>query len=192
MRRSIFHVLKLTVLLVCLSTTYVSAHSGRTDSSGGHNCYVGSCAGTYHYHNGGRYTPPPVREPVVTLRNVSKTKSVHYKTIEKKDPNLYIGQTEVTRKGVNGARTIQYTVTYHDGIRIRKDQVDSWVTQKPVNELISVGTKPLAVSTESVAPHDNTGKPETSTGETVGGLAIFGAVTYGLFRLGKYGLSKIG
>lgn len=30
-----------------------SAHPGRTDAYGGHNCYVGSCAGTYHYHNGG-------------------------------------------------------------------------------------------------------------------------------------------
>jgi len=36
------------------------AHSGRTDSSGGHNCYVGACAGTYHYHNGG-YSPPQPR-----------------------------------------------------------------------------------------------------------------------------------
>lgn len=26
------------------------AHSGRTDSQGGHNCRVGSCAGTYHCH----------------------------------------------------------------------------------------------------------------------------------------------
>lgn len=30
----------------------VNAHPGRTDANGGHNCYVGSCAGTYHYHNG--------------------------------------------------------------------------------------------------------------------------------------------
>ena len=29
---------------------YVEAHGGGLDSSGGHNCYVGSCAGTYHYH----------------------------------------------------------------------------------------------------------------------------------------------
>ena len=28
------------------------AHGGGLDSSGGHNCYVGSCAGTYHYHRG--------------------------------------------------------------------------------------------------------------------------------------------
>ena len=26
------------------------AHGGGLDSSGGHNCYVGSCKGTYHYH----------------------------------------------------------------------------------------------------------------------------------------------
>lgn len=46
-------------------STYSYAHSGRTDSSGGHNCRVGSCAGTYHYHNEGSgygsissYTPP--------------------------------------------------------------------------------------------------------------------------------------
>ena len=28
----------------------VSAHPGRLDSSGGHNCNVGACAGTYHGH----------------------------------------------------------------------------------------------------------------------------------------------
>ena len=43
----------------------VNAHSGRTDSSGGHNCNVGSCAGTYHYHNGGS-APPPVKQYVPT------------------------------------------------------------------------------------------------------------------------------
>jgi hypothetical protein len=26
------------------------AHGGGLDSSGGHNCYVGSCKGTYHSH----------------------------------------------------------------------------------------------------------------------------------------------
>lgn len=44
------------LLTVIVLVGQVSAHSGRTDSSGGHNCYVGACAGTYHYHNGG-YTP---------------------------------------------------------------------------------------------------------------------------------------
>jgi hypothetical protein len=50
---------KITVLLIIFLALpfFVSAHSGRTDSSGGHNCRTGSCAGSYHYHNGG-YTPP--------------------------------------------------------------------------------------------------------------------------------------
>ena len=32
----------------------VSAHSGGTDSNGGHNCYTSECYGEYHYHNSGR------------------------------------------------------------------------------------------------------------------------------------------
>lgn len=65
-------------------TSPVLAHSGRTDSSGGHNCNVGACAGTYHYHNGGSapapqtYTAPvqPYVAPVVqeTVPTVIPTK----------------------------------------------------------------------------------------------------------------------
>jgi hypothetical protein len=50
-------VLFLAIVILLSPIHEVSAHSGRTDSSGGHNCNVGACAGTYHYHNGG-YTPP--------------------------------------------------------------------------------------------------------------------------------------
>jgi hypothetical protein len=50
-------VLLLTLLLSLLFGSLASAHSGRTDSSGGHNCSSksqakGLCSG-YHYHNGG-------------------------------------------------------------------------------------------------------------------------------------------
>lgn len=49
-----------TLLFVLLFGTFASAHSGRTDSSGGHNCTEksiakGLCTG-YHYHNGGGST----------------------------------------------------------------------------------------------------------------------------------------
>jgi hypothetical protein len=48
---------KIFFILMGISMTLLPtvslAHSGRTDSSGGHNCRTGSCAGTYHYHNGG-------------------------------------------------------------------------------------------------------------------------------------------
>ena len=51
------------ICLLFMGAASVSAHSGRTDSRGGHNCNVGSCAGTYHYHNGGPATPNPEPEP---------------------------------------------------------------------------------------------------------------------------------
>lgn len=38
------------VLILILQNKVVLAHGGGLDSSGGHNCYVGSCAGTYHTH----------------------------------------------------------------------------------------------------------------------------------------------
>lgn len=48
------------------------AHSGRTDSSGGHNCSSksiakGLCTG-YHYHNSGSYTAPAYIAPVATVK----------------------------------------------------------------------------------------------------------------------------
>jgi hypothetical protein len=50
----------ITMLFVLLFGTFASAHSGRTDGSGGHNCSdksksKGLCTG-YHYHNGGGST----------------------------------------------------------------------------------------------------------------------------------------
>ena len=46
-------ILLVIIVYLCL-VPFADAHSGGKDSSGGHNCYVGSCAGTYHYHSGSR------------------------------------------------------------------------------------------------------------------------------------------
>ena len=46
-------VVLLSALALGISLTtpsIVFAHGGRLDSQGGHNCRVGSCAGTYHCH----------------------------------------------------------------------------------------------------------------------------------------------
>lgn len=55
MKKFVFILISLVILLT--ATSPVEAHSGRTDSQGGHNCNVGACAGTYHYHNGGPALP---------------------------------------------------------------------------------------------------------------------------------------
>ena len=84
-------------LLAFISTGSVNAHSGRTDSSGGHNCNVGACAGTYHYHNGGIVVPPvylystpspkviyvtPTATPKLTSTNTPNPTSTPAPTVE--------------------------------------------------------------------------------------------------------------
>ena len=50
------------LLLITLTSLFAvsssaNAHGGGLDGNGGHNCYVGSCAGTYHYHRNYSYRP---------------------------------------------------------------------------------------------------------------------------------------
>jgi hypothetical protein len=68
----------LVIILSALLTAPVSAsvgHGGGLDSDGGHNCNVGSCAGTYHCHQawgpgcggGGSYSSGGYSQPAVTI-----------------------------------------------------------------------------------------------------------------------------
>lgn len=51
----VFRLLNLVMLFFAsyfFTTSKLFAHGGGLDQRGGHNCNVGSCAGTYHYHQG--------------------------------------------------------------------------------------------------------------------------------------------
>lgn len=55
-RRSVLFLIVMMSMVAPFGGLMVSAHGGGLDSDGGHNCRVGSCAGTYHCHQyrGGR------------------------------------------------------------------------------------------------------------------------------------------
>ena len=65
--------LSLGILLIMLVVSVFSfsglagAHSGRTDSRGGHNCYVAPCAGQYHFHGGFGYSIPKTTPTTTSL-----------------------------------------------------------------------------------------------------------------------------
>lgn len=72
-------------LLFFASHKTILAHSGRTDSSGGHNCSAksiakGLCTG-YHYHNGGSVSAPAY-VPVITARPATQKPSTPKPTPE--------------------------------------------------------------------------------------------------------------
>lgn len=183
-------VLGAIILVLLILPASVSAHSGRTDSSGGHNCNVGACAGTYHYHNGGgSYTPPPPPQPVTTTETVAETETIYFKTVEQNDEELPVGKRKTTREGVNGVNTHTYNITYTDGVQTGRDLISSVVTKDQVSKVVAVGTKAEPVVAAS-APNTKT-SDETSAGAAIGGLAVVSAVGYGLYRLGKFGATKI-
>ena len=68
------------------------------------------------------------------------TESVAYDTIHQEDPDLLKGQIRLIQSGVAGERTILTEVTTVDGKENRK-QVSNEVTNSPVSEIITVGTK---------------------------------------------------
>ena len=70
--------IQLGIVLLFLSASPTLAHSGRTDASGGHNCRVGACAGTYHYHNGGTYRAPAVVYTPAPTRKITPTPTRTY------------------------------------------------------------------------------------------------------------------
>jgi len=74
-----FTILFVVVSMITVGTSSVAVgHSGRTDSYGGHNCYVGSCAGTYHYHGDWKDSPttlPKIKKPTPVKSNANGTSS---------------------------------------------------------------------------------------------------------------------
>ncbi|NCS97224.1 MAG: YHYH domain-containing protein [Candidatus Pacebacteria bacterium] len=86
MYSKIKNILILSLVILFSSSMSALAHSGRTDSSGGHNCNVGSCAGTYHYHNGGSAYQPTKNTyvaPICNKPNLSDTKgSLEFKEVD--------------------------------------------------------------------------------------------------------------
>ncbi len=97
-------------------------------------------------------------EPVIEVKEESRTEPVAYKTIRRANPALAEGQEQVVQAGVNGERTIVETVTLTDGKETGRVEKSNQMTKEPVDEIIEYGTKAAPVvetkeetRTESVA-----------------------------------------
>lgn len=85
------------------------AHSGRTDSSGCHNCYTSECYGEYHCHNGGydgsdeNYTPPKCTYNGTTYNSSTTASQEAKNTLNNVVDKLYLRmlEREATYKDYN-------------------------------------------------------------------------------------------
>ncbi|WP_122816375.1 ubiquitin-like domain-containing protein [Nocardioides pantholopis] len=79
--------------------------------------------------------------------------AIGFETVERDDDSAYEGEENVVRAGRAGARDVTYDLTFRNGELVRRVEVDSTVTRKPVARIVEVGTKEQVVETRQSAPN---------------------------------------
>ena len=89
----------------------------------------------------------PTKKHVSTQEEKTETEEIPFETEYVNDDTRYEDEGEiVTREGVKGIRTKVYTVTYKDGSEVSRELKSDEVTTKPVNKIISRGTKKQVIT----------------------------------------------
>ncbi len=104
----------------------------------------------------------------ITVKMTSKQlSSIPYKTIEKPDPTLEVGKTQVSVTGYAAATAQSYRNVYKNGVLVSSTK-EAYSKYKRRDEVVFVGTKPVEVPpTDSTTPEGDGGTTPTtpSTGE---------------------------
>ena len=119
----------------------------------------------------------------ITGTTETKQVSIPYTTTQVSDPNTYTGTSTVTTQGVDGEETITYAVQVVNGVKQSPRQISEAVTQKPVNEVVSVGTKSLPSSASdldwtALATCESGDTPSEDTGNGFYGMYQFTISTW--------------
>ena len=112
---------------------------------------------------------------------------IPFTTVTRENPQLPLGQTQVVLAGVNGRRTIFYSVSTTADGKEEKTLVNSAVSQEAVAQVVEVGT--AVEKTEQTAP--TTAKADEKQLPATGSQDSAGLVAAGLMAtLAAYGLTK--
>lgn len=76
-----------------------------------------------------------------TTEEVIETEPVGFKTVRKNDSAMEAGTTVVVTEGVEGEKSIKYSVKKKNGEIISKEYVSEEISKQPVNKVIKVGSK---------------------------------------------------
>jgi resuscitation-promoting factor RpfB len=77
----------------------------------------------------------------IEKKRVKKTETVKYSVTRKKNSDLFKGTTKVVTKGQTGKRTAVYDLVLSDGKVTKRTLVSTTVKDKPVTQVVEVGTK---------------------------------------------------
>ncbi|MFI5714037.1 ubiquitin-like domain-containing protein [Kribbella sp. NPDC051620] len=88
----------------------------------------------------------------VETKAITEKQAIAFGKKETKDATMLEGETKTTAKGVAGSKSVKYLLTYLDGKLASKKLVSSDVVTKPVDELVTVGTKKKPVEDVPASP----------------------------------------
>lgn len=86
--------------------------------------------------DGMKITVVRVSESIDELRQ-----PIGFETVKTFTKSLRPGVVKVTRNGVRGEKVVRYKVRCHDGLPVMRTKVESVVVKKPVNKVISIGSR---------------------------------------------------
>lgn len=92
----------------------------------------------------------------VDVRKVTKTESIAFEKVETKSAQLLEGETKTTVEGTAGKKTVDYVLTYVDGKLVSTKKLASKVVSEPVDEKVTIGTKPKPEPEPESTPDEET------------------------------------
>lgn len=81
-----------------------------------------------------------------TTKTVTVTEPIAFSAITHESDAYYKGVTKVTQKGIEGEKTLTYTVVYENGKEVRRTLTNTEVTKKAQDQITLVGTKQRSFS----------------------------------------------
>ena len=89
---------------------------------------------------------------IKVTRTYMQIENIPFETISQYDNNLYVGTTMTVVPGMNGQDIVSYTDTYIDGIKTDTSrEILRYNANKPVNQLIKIGTMGIPVDNNGIA-----------------------------------------
>lgn len=127
-----------------------------------------------------------------TYATESFSKTIPNATEYREDPNLPEGQEELVIAGSDGEMLCTARVTYENGQEVDREIISDQVTVEPVNQVIAVGTAPVAATEGELTIGD--GVIVTPDGDvlTYTGHKTMVATAYSCEATGGYGITATG
>ncbi len=84
------------------------------------------------------------KAPVVETKTLTQTEAIPYSKNTENDSSLESGKTLLTTTGVDGQKTITYSITLTDGHETSRTKTGEQITRMPIDEVTKIGTKVAA------------------------------------------------